>query len=161
MHTFPITVGAALVALTVATAAPGGTAGSPAADYAAGVTQICAGALLFDGAHQMGTHADALAIAEDIKASTARRLVSVTGLTTPPGLKSLSDRWVSSQRRLAALYAQLWVRIYDTIDAADTPAQRAALPDRLKRLVAEPDALKLVARHLEHALHVPDCTGGG
>ena len=76
-------------------------------------------------------------------------------------MRRLSSRWVSSQRRLAALYARLWVRIYDTIDAARTPAQVTTQADRLQRLVAAPDALRLVARRLELQLHVPDCTGGG
>ena len=52
-------------------------------------------------------------------------------------------------------------RIYDTIDAAHTPTQRATLAKRLDKLVHAPDALKSTARHLELELHVPDCTGGG
>ena len=161
MHTVPTLIGTALIAVTLA-AAPGGTVSSPtAAEYAAGVTQICHGAVLFEGAQPMGTRADALSIAQNIKASTARRLVRVRALAVPPSLARLSSRWISSQRRLAALYAQLWVRIFDTIDTAHTPAQIAALADRLHRLVAAPDALKHAAWRLERALHVPDCTGGG
>lgn len=79
----------------------------------------------------------------------------------PPELTRLNNRWISSQRRLAALYAQLWVRIYDTVDAAHTPAQMAAVANRLEKLVAAPDAEKAAAGRLELALHVPDCTGGG
>ena len=79
MQTFPIFVGTALVALTLATAAPAGTVTTRAtAEYAAGVTQICKGALLFEGAQAMGTRADALAIAQghqrvDRTTSRARR----------------------------------------------------------------------------------------
>jgi hypothetical protein len=162
MHTFSILAGTALAALTLAGAAPGGTGSSPtAAEYAAGVTQICRGALLFQGAQPMGTRADALAIAQNITASTARRLALIAVLPVPPELKRLSSRWITSQRRLSALYAQLWVRIYDTINAAHTPAQTPTLADRLERLVHAPDALKRAASRLELALHVPDCTGGG
>ena len=78
-----------------------------------------------------------------------------------PSSDALNSRWISSQRRLASLYARLWVRIYDTIDAARTPAQQATLPERLKELVHAPDPLKLAAGRLELELHVPDCTGGG
>lgn len=162
MRTFPIVVGPALVALTLAAAAPGGTVSSPAAtEYAAGVTQICAGALLFDGTQEEGTRSDALSIAHAIRASTARRLTRVTALPVPPELKPTSSRWISSQRQLAALYAQLWVRIYDTIDAAHTPAQQATLAERVEKLVHAPDPLRLAAGRLELALQVPDCTGGG
>jgi len=82
-------------------------------------------------------------------------------LSVLPELQDTSSRWISSQRRLASLYARLWVRIYDTIDAARTPAQLAMLPRRLQKLVHAPDPLKSAARHLELGLHVPDCTGGG
>jgi hypothetical protein len=55
----------------------------------------------------------------------------------------------------------MWVRIYDAIDAARTPAQRAKLPDRLHRLEHAPDPLRLAAARLSLRLHVPDCTGDG
>jgi hypothetical protein len=109
----------------------------------------------------MGTRSDALEIATAIRASTARRLAGVTALSVPPELQHTSSRWVLSQSRLASLYARLWVRIYDTIDAARTPAQWASLAKRLKRLVHAPDRLKSAAGRLELKLHVPDCTGGG
>jgi hypothetical protein len=134
---------------------------SSAVDYSRAVTHICAGALLFDHAHHMGTRADALAIARDIRASTARRLVRVIALAPPAKRQRVSRRWISSQRRLAAMFARTWVRIYDTIAAARTPAQRATLAGRLEKLVHAPDRLKLAAGRLELALRVPDCTGGG
>jgi len=164
MRAVLIVVGTAMVALSAA-AVPGPAAATPhdasAAEYARAVTRICAGALLFDHAHDMGTRADALAVARDIRASTDRRLGRVTKVAVPPGLRRLSSRWVSSQRRLAAMFARLWVRIYDAVDAARTPAQRATLPQRLHRLVHLPDPLRLAAGRLELELHVPDCTGGG
>ena len=109
----------------------------------------------------MGTRSDALEIATAIRASTAGRLVRVTALSVPPELQQTSSRWILSQRRLASLYARLWVRIYDTIEAARTRAQRATLPKRLWKLVHAPDHLKLAAGRLGLKLHVPDCTGGG
>jgi hypothetical protein len=163
MRTFQIAVAVALVASVLATAP--GRAGpmqaSPAAEYSAAVARICAGALLFDGEHQLGTRADALSIADDIRASTARRLARVTALSVPSQLEHLSSHWISSQRRLASLYAETWVGIYDAIDAARTPAQQAGLAAPLEKLVHAPDRLKAVAGRLELELHVPDCTGGG
>ena len=166
----PIIVGTALVAMSLAVTPghafpPGGMFGAPgpssADDYSLAVTGICIGALLFEGSHEMGTRSHALEIAEAIRASTAGRLARVTALSVPPELQDTSSRWVSSQRSLASLYARLWVRIYDTIDAAHTAAERATLGKRLKKLLHAPDALKRAARRLELELHVPDCTGGG
>ncbi len=173
MNALSIVIGTALVAAAFATtpgqAAPTRTPdGSPdapgnsaAAAYSVAVTKICAGALLFDNPHQMGTRSDALAIADDIRASTAQRLVQVNTLPVAPEIQGLSNRWIESQTRLAALYATTWIRIYDTIDAANTAAQRATLPERLQKLVHAPDALKLAAERLELELQIPDCTGGG
>jgi hypothetical protein len=140
---------------------PSEVAGSPGADYSTAVIRICAGALLFDHSHEMGTRADALAVARDIRASTARRLVRVAAVPVPPELQPISNRWISSQRRLAAAYARAWVQIYDTIDAAQTPAQRKTLATRLHQLVHASDSLRLAAGRLELELNVPDCTGGG
>jgi transposase len=109
----------------------------------------------------MGTRADALAIARDIRASTTRRLARVTALSVPPELERIVSRWISSQRRLASLYARTWVRIFDAVDAARTQAQLATLPARLEKLVHAPDQLKVAPGRLELELHVPDCTGGG
>ena len=173
MNALPIVIGTALVAAAFAATAgqaaprrtpegsPSAPGNSAAAAYSVAVAQICAGALLFDHAHQMGTRADALSIADDIRASTAQRLVQVNTLSVPPEVHDLSSRWVNSQTQLAALYATTWVRIYDTIDAANTPTQRATLAQRLQKLVHAPDALKRTARRLELKLQIPDCTGGG
>jgi hypothetical protein len=155
-----------VVATTLVAAAlaqtPGRAATSNSADdYSRAVTRICSGALLFNHAHQMGTRADAISVARDIEASTAQRLERVTAVPVPPKLTSLSRRWISSERLLAASYARTWVRIYDTIEAARTPAQQATLAERLHKLVHASDPLRLAAGRLELELHVPDCTGGG
>lgn len=166
-------VGTALIAIALAatpgragpTRISGATPTAPdnpsAAAYSLALTRICAGALLFDHAHHMGTRADALAVARDIRASTARRLARVAAVPVPPELRRISSRWASSQRRLAAAYARTWVRIHETIDATHTPGQRATLAARLQQLVHAPDPLRLAAGRLELELHVPDCTGGG
>ena len=161
MRSFSVLVGSALAA--AALVAPPGHAASayPTTEYTRGVWRVCGGALLFDHPHDMGTRANALSVARDIRASTARRLARVTALSVPGELRRLNSRWISSQRRLASLYARLWVRIFDTIDAARTPAQKATLSEQLKALVHAPDPLKLAAGRLELQLHVPDCTGGG
>jgi hypothetical protein len=173
MRAIPIIFGTALVAISLAATpgraittrisgeAPAAPGSSAAAEYSLAVTRICAGALLFDGSHRMGTRSDALSIARDIRASTARRLARVTALPVPLELQHMSSLWISSQRRLASLYAQTWVRIYDAIDAARTPTQQASLAERLEELVHAPDPLKLAAGRLELELRVPDCTGGG
>jgi len=160
MRGFSVLVGAALAAAALVVPAGRAASDDSATAYSRGVSRICAGALLFEQSHDLGTRAGALAIARDIRASTARRLARVTALSVPRELRRLNNRWVSSQRRLAASYARNWVRIYDAIEAAVTPAQNDALPSRLHRLVHAPDRLRLAAGRLALKLRVPDCTGG-
>jgi hypothetical protein len=157
-HLLVLTVVAATITLAANSTAQ---ADVSAASYQRGVTEVCAGALLFDHAHPQGTRADALAVARDIRASTARRLAHVSTVPVPASLRGLDAEWITTQRRLAAAYARLWIQIYDTIDAARTPSDKVALPARLERLVHAPDPLRHVAGRLELTLHVPDCTGGG
>ena len=163
MRTTLVVLGTTLAAAALLAPPGHATAAAPAAEYSRGVWRICGRALLFDHAHDMGTRADALSsVARDIRASTGRRLVRVSALSVPPELRGINSRWISSQRRLAPkLRRETWVRIYDAIDSALTPAQQAALPERLHRLVHAPDRLRLAAGRLELELHVPDCTGGG
>jgi len=135
------------------------TRGTTPARYSRAVTRICAGALLFEHPHHTGTRADALEVASDIRASTARRLALVVAVPVPRQLRALNRRWISSQRRLASVLAQTWVQIYDAVEAAQTPEQRAALPGRVRELMEASYPLRLVAGRLELKLHVPDCTG--
>ena len=128
--------------------------------WSGAVSGICSHALLFEGSHQMGTRAGAVAVARDIRASTARRLRRIRALQIVPPDGRLSTRWLNLERRLAAVYASSYLRIYDAIAAAETPRQQARLPLVLARLLHSPDALRAIAQSLEQRLHVPDCTGG-
>src|SRR5215475_1369531 len=116
MRLFAAVVVTALVATALAapsartTPTRSTTRSESGARYARAVTRICAGALLFDHAHDMGTRADALAVARDIRASTARRLARVIAVPVPSQLRRLSGRWIASQRRLAASFAKTWVQ---------------------------------------------------
>lgn len=145
-----------LVAALTATVA---TAADPTS-WSDGVTQICANALLFEGSHEIGTRAGAVAVARDIRASTAGRLDRIRALEAPPLQPGLSLQWLDLEQRLADMYASSYVRIYDAIAAAVTTRQRARLPRVLERLVHAPDALGNRAASLGGRLHVPDCTGG-
>jgi hypothetical protein len=148
---------------TVIVAALAATAPSAAdpSSWSDGVTQICAHALLFEGRHEIGTRAGALAVARDIRASTGRRLDRIRALEAPPPDPDLSLRWLDLEQRLADAYATSYVRIYDAIAAAKTPRQRARMPGVLLRLLHAPDGLQRKAAAIELVLHVPDCTGGG
>jgi hypothetical protein len=141
-------------------AAAGLESRSASLDYTRSVRRICAGALLFDNPHAMGTRADAIAVARDIRTSTGRRLTRVAAVRPPHPLRHPVARWLSLQRRLADSYADNWVRIYDAIDTARTPAQRAGLAQALTRLVHAPDPLRRASARLEQQLNLPDCTGG-
>jgi len=130
------------------------------ARYTRSVTAICAHALLFEGRHAVGTRAGALAVAHDIRATNRRRLRRVAGLPVPSSEQRPVKRWLVLEQRLANVFATTYVRIYDVIAAATTPARRAREPARLNRLVHLPDRLEGTVLRLESRLHLPDCTGG-
>jgi hypothetical protein len=142
---------------------------NPATGFGAGqttafsdqVSRICAGALLFEGKHELGTRADAVAVSRDIRESGTRRLRRVDAVPEPDSQAATIRKWLGIERRLVAAYARDWLLIWDAIEKANTPAQRADLPARLEALVHDPDALKEQARSYELLLGVPDCTGGG
>lgn len=133
---------------------------SPAA-WSRAVTGICANALLFEGRHEIGTRAGAVAVARDIRASTARRVRHIRALPNRPPQQRLAVRWLTLERRLAGVYASSYVRIYDAIAAAKTTSQRARLPGVLFKLLNLPDGIRTTAAGVGQRLHVPDCTGGG
>jgi hypothetical protein len=124
------------------------------------ITKICSGARLFEGSHRLSTRADALAVARDIRASTRRRLDRVRAVPVPRRRERLVKRWIALERRLADVYAESWVGMFDAIDAAQTPGQRERLPALLSRLLHAPDRLRVAASQIELVLQVPDCTGG-
>jgi hypothetical protein len=154
----------AFMAVLAAGVAAGSTASPAAATGASAwsraVTSICTHALLFEGRHQIGTRAGAVSVARDIRASTERRLRRIRALPVLPPQQHLAIRWLRLERRLAAVYASSYVRIFDAIAAAITPRERALLPRILGRLVHAPDKLRTNAASLDRRLHVPDCTGG-
>jgi hypothetical protein len=150
-----------LLAIVVSLGVPSASAdASSRAAYSRAVTQICSGALLFEGSHAIGTRAGALAVAHDIRASSRRRLRRVDALSVPRGLEGLVESWITLERRLADVYAESWVAIFDVIAATHTAAQRARAPRLLRRLLRAPDRLRLAAARIELTLHVPDCSGG-
>ena len=154
-----------LILVCLASAAFGAsTATAPAAVapsmWSRGVTRICAHALLFDGSHQIGTRPGAVAVAQDIRASTERRLTRIAALRVPPTQRGPALHWVTVERRLAAVYASTYLRIFDVIAAARTPGQQTQAALLLRRLVHAPDRLRETAIRLEDRLQVPDCTGG-
>jgi hypothetical protein len=147
----------ALVGSSFAAAAPG--AFTPAA-YSRTVTGICAHALLFEGSHEIGTRAGALEVADDIRASSRRRLARVAAVSTPPVEARLAARWLALEQRLADVYATTYVSIFDLIAAPWTPEQAAVAPRLLATLMHAPDPLRQAAARLEQQLQVPDCIGG-
>jgi len=151
-----LVAGAAVVAVSNAGAA---TPPTPAG-WSRAVTQICAGAVLFEGTHQIGTRAGAIAVSRDIRSTGGRRVGRVDALAKPPLGAELVARWIAVERRLVATYASSYLRIWYAIERANTPAQRARLPRMLAPLLHAPDALQAEAQRFEQLLQVPDCTGG-
>jgi hypothetical protein len=131
-----------------------------AARYSRAITQICAGALLFDGRHQIGTRAGAIAVARDIRATGGSRLRRVDAVPEPASSVRLASRWIAVEWRLVKTYASTYLQIWYEIERANSAAQRAALPHALGTLLQRPDQLQYLAASLEQRLRVPDCTGG-
>jgi len=125
------------------------------------VGEICAGALLFQGRHEIGTRAGAIAVSRDIEDTGTRRLRRVAAVPQPSAQAAAVRRWLDVERRLVAMYSRNYLRIWDAIENADSPAKRALLPAQVHGLVHEPDPLKHRADVYELELDVPDCTGGG
>ena len=150
-----------LTAAVVAISSTSTATATPRSPWSQAVSGICAGALLFEGTHQIGTHAGAASVARDIQASTERRLRRIETLGVAPPQERLAVRWLRLERRLAAVYARSYLRTYEAIAAAKTRRQNARLPRVLGKLLHAPDALRKTTARLERHLQVPDCTGGG
>ena len=138
-----------------------GVGAAAPAGYSSAVTRICSGALLFNGRHEIGNRAGAIAVSRDIRATGNRRLRRVDAVPKPKLTTTTIVRWLGLERALVEMYSANYLRIWTEIERADTPRERAALPARLRKLIREPVALERKAHGLESALRVPDCTGGG
>jgi len=152
------TVFAGTVAL-LGTSAPSASVQTPAG-YSGAVTQICAGALLFEGSHQIGTRAGAIDVSQDIRATGDRRLIRVEAVSKPASTAKLAARWIAIERQLVETYAATYLQIWDAIENADSPGNHAKLPALIRTLISRPDRLQSRAAKLELQLYVPDCTGG-
>jgi hypothetical protein len=130
------------------------------AGYSRAVMRICAGALLFDGRHQIGTRAGAIAVAKDIRATGGRRLRRVDAVPKPASTAPLASRWIGVERRLVELYASTYLQIWYEIERADSAAERAGLAHALRALLRRPVQLQYRAAILQLRLRVADCTGG-
>jgi len=152
----------AAIALAEALAPPRAAAlgRSPtAAQYARAVTRICAGARLFNGTHVIGTRDGAVAVSNDIALTGGTRLHRVDALPKPPQASAIV-RWLSVEHQLVKMYATNYLRIWNAIEHAHSPGQRAQLANVLLPLIHQPDGLAHQAVTLEDTLGVPDCTGG-
>jgi len=125
-----------------------------------GVTRVCTSALLFEGRHSIGTEQGAIAVARDIRASTARRLARIDALRAHPERPFLASRWSRVEYRLSELFASSYLGIWHAIAHANSPAERARLPRILAQILHRPDPARARAQLLETQLRVPDCTGG-
>jgi hypothetical protein len=128
--------------------------------WTVGVARVCTGALLFEGRHSIGTARGAVAVARDIRASTARRLARIEELRAHPDRPLLASRWTRAEHRLSELYARNYLGIWRAIANANSRAERARLPRILTQMLNRPDRASARARLLEEQLGVPDCTGG-
>ena len=170
-HARLLLIGAALAALAGGiaaaparpseSAAPTQQAAMTTSRYARTIARICDGGVLFTGTHEMGTRAGAIAVSRDIRATGQRRLRRVRAVPKPPRIASQAAHWIATEAKLVDLYALTYLRIWMKIEWAYAHRQRARLPLILHRLVHRPDELKHRAHRAEHALGVPDCTGGG
>jgi len=152
----PRAASTAVRTLAAFTPAAAGTAA-----YATVVTRICTNARLFEQSHSIGTREGALAVADDIRATTGRRLALVAALPALPAHHAAVVRWLALEQRLANAYALGYVQVYDLIAAPRPPGQDAQAAHRLASLMHAPDRLQRAAARLEQQLRVPDCTGGG
>ncbi len=144
-----------------ATSSAAAASDRPARDaWSVGVAKVCMGALLFEGRHSIGTAQGAVAVARDIRASTARRLARIEALRAHPDRPLVASRWTRTEHRLSELYASSYLGIWHAIAHANSTAERARLPRILTQMLHRPDLASARARLLAGQLGVPDCTGG-
>jgi hypothetical protein len=155
-----IILGGVVVASLLLAASGSAAIAARRSPWSSAVTHICAGALLFEHRHEIGTPTGALAVARDIRASTKRRLSRIVALPIAPERPRIAARWLRVEWRLARAYAYAYVRIFEVIDATRTPRQHEREPRLLNALLHAPDRLGHQAVRLQTMLLVPDCTGG-
>ncbi len=134
-------------------------AGSTAAAYSRDVFRICAGAVLFEGSHALGTRQGTLDAAADIRASTQRRLAEVARVPTPADEARTIARWLAVEQQLADAYAQDLVQLYDLIATVSTSADADRASQSMRAVTDASYPIRLAAGRLELKLGVPDCTG--
>jgi hypothetical protein len=149
-----------LIALLAAAALPQQAAAAGPGDYSRAVARICEHARLFEEPHSIGTRAGALELADDIRASAARRLARVAAVPAPRGRQRSVDHWLALEQRLAEAYAVTYVRVYDLIAEPHRPDELPRMARRLAKLMSAPDSLRRAAARVEQQLRVPDCSGG-
>ena len=152
-------------ALLLSVAALAGSTGSGGVSqasirYSHAVAETCAGALLFEGSHQIGTRAGAVAVSRDIRRTGTERLRRVDAIPRPVAAARPLVRWLRLERRLVDIYSTNYLRIWNAIQRADTRREQAELPRILRPLIEEPYPLQQRLAVLELALRLPDCTGG-
>jgi len=161
MHRGTLLVAALLAGAVVQTGSALGADGAQTSrGYALAVTEICSGALLFNGTHRIGTEAGAIDVSNDIRATGGHRLDLVDAVPKPTAKAAAATRWIAIERRLVALYATNYLLIWDAIERANSPQELAALPALVWPLLYAPDRLQGAAARLAQSLDVPDCTGG-
>jgi hypothetical protein len=154
-----VTLLAGASVLAYATATAGAVTTTPRA-YSQAVVRVCAGALLFDGSHAIGTRVGAIAVSQDIRRTGSRRLRRVDAIPKPPSEATVAESWIAVERQLVEFYAATYLRVWYAIERATTPRQRAALPGELQALINLARPLEHTAWQFEQRLSVPDCTGG-
>jgi hypothetical protein len=156
-----ITMAAVLATGVAGISTPSEAVAARQAPWPLAVTEICAHALLFEDRHEIGNRDGAVAVANDIRASTGRRVENIRALPVRPTRQRLAVRWLSLEQRLAGVYASSYLRIYDAIADAKTATQRVRLPGVVFPLLHRPDGIRKTAVGVGQRLGVPDCTGGG
>ena len=129
------------------------------AAYSRDVFQICAGAVLFEGSHALGTRQGTLAAAADMRASTQRRLAEVARLPTPADEARTIARWIAVEQQVADVYAQDLVQLYDLIATVSMSEDADRASQSMRAVTDASYPIRLAAGRLELKLGVPDCTG--
>jgi hypothetical protein len=129
--------------------------------FSSQVSEICASAVLFEGAHEIGTREGAVAVSNDILDTGTRRLDRVAAVPRPESQAATIGRWLEVERHLVAAYARDYLLIWDAIEENYDQEQQALLPAHIQALLHDPDALKRKAGVYELRLGLRDCTGGG